>query len=184
MATHERRRKLTIEEVNVYWRALKEGSEKPSLQRVCNAIRSLDLALGETDTALCSRLSANAWSRERDDFFDFLVSSFPGYFVAFAEGSDTPLDAEFAWPVKGTIEFFPEMGRRRDDAFRADFEKIHASLVIGLRCCFAEVASILCRKISTSLANVLINKRMKNRPRSPGCTLRSSMNHVQMKHRS
>lgn len=139
MATHERRRKLTIEEVNVYWRALKEGTEAPNLQRLCNAIRTLDLALGETDSALHSRLSSTAWSRERDDCFDFLLSSFAGYFVVYAEGSNTPLEAEADWPEEGgRLEFYPEMVRRRDDAFASDLGQIHSALILRLRWCFAD----------------------------------------------
>ncbi len=138
MATHERRKKLTIEEVNVYWRALKEGAEEPDLRRLCNAIRTLDLALSEQDSALHGRLSANAWLHERNDFFDFLLSSFPGYFVVYGGGSNNPLEPESDWPAEGVLEFYPEMGQRRDDAFRADLENIHSSLLLRLRWGFAE----------------------------------------------
>ena len=138
MATHERRRKLTIEDVNVYWLALKEGSEKPNLQRLCNAIRSLDLALSETDATLCSRLSANAWSHERNDCFDFLLSSFPGYFMVYATDRSTPLELDSQWPEKGWLEFYPAMVNRRDDAFKADLSEVHEALVTRLRWCFAE----------------------------------------------
>ena len=138
MATHERRRKLTIEEVNIYWRALKEAAETPDLQRLCNAIRTLDLALTESDSALHNRLTSNVWSRERDDCFDFLFSSFPGYFVVYAEGTNTPLESESNWPESGMIEFYPQMVKRRDDAFRADIKHIHSALLVRLRWCFAE----------------------------------------------
>ncbi|HEY9759872.1 MAG TPA: hypothetical protein V6C97_32230 [Oculatellaceae cyanobacterium] len=138
MATHERRRKLTIEEVNVYWRALKEGHETPNLQRLCNAIRTLDLALSEPDSSLCSRLSVQAWKHERNDCFDFLIASFPGYFLVYAENSTTPLDSEGNWPERGSLEFYPSLVNRRDDACKANLSDIHESLVTRLRWCFAE----------------------------------------------
>ncbi len=138
MATHERRRKLTIEDVNVYWLALKEGTESPNLQRLCNAIRSLDLALSETDSTLCSRLSASAWAHERNDCFDYLVASFPGYFMVYADGNPTPLEGDADWPEAGWLEFYPAMVNRRDDACRAELSNIHEAILTRLRWCFAE----------------------------------------------
>jgi len=138
MVTSDRRRKLTIEEVNVYWRALKEGTETVNLHKICNAIRTLDMALNEPESTLCSRLSGNAWSRQRDDYFDFLIASFAGYFVVFPKGTEAPLDLESDWPAKGVLDFYPQLVQRRDDSFRADLERIHESILVRLRWCFAE----------------------------------------------
>jgi hypothetical protein len=138
VATYERRRKLTIEEVNVYWRALKEGQEQPNLQRLCNAIRTLDLALNEPDSSLCSRLSVQAWRHERNDCFDFLLASNPGYFLIYKESSSAPLDPESRWPEQGWLEFYPSLVNRRDDSCRANLADIHESLLTRLRWCFAD----------------------------------------------
>jgi hypothetical protein len=138
MVTTDRRRKLTIEEVNVYWRALKEGTETARLHRLCNAIRTLDLALNESEPILSSRLSHHAWSRQRDDYFDLLLSSFPGYFIVYVEESGAPMEPETQWPERGFLEFYPEMVNRRDDAYRADLQRVHKTLLLRLRWSFAE----------------------------------------------
>ena len=138
MATVDRRRKLTIEQVNDYWRNLKEGVSGPELHTLCNAIRILDLALADSDAGICSRLSRDTWSRIRNDLFDILLSSFSGYFVIYMEGSQSPLEPGSSWPETGLLEFYPEMVKRRDDASTAFLQNIHHSLQLRLRWCFAE----------------------------------------------
>jgi hypothetical protein len=138
MATSDRRRKLTISEINEYWRRLNRGTEQPDVHQLCNAIRVLDLALAETNSALCRRLSVQAWTRIRNDCFDTLITSFAGYFLVYREDSLDPLEPSEKWPNAGRIEFYPEKANRRDDAVSADLARAHPSIVLRLRWCFAE----------------------------------------------
>jgi hypothetical protein len=138
MAGLERRRKLTLDEVNVYWRKLKEGLERPDLHKLCNAIRTLDLALADSGPALCRRLSAKGWSRIRDDCFDFLISSFPGHFIVYDGASATPIEEGADWPEIGMLEFYPELVKRREDAYQAQLEKIHPDVIVRYRWAAAE----------------------------------------------
>lgn len=138
MATVDRRRKLTIEQVNDYWRNLKEGVSRPELHTLCNAIRILDLALADTEAGICTRLSRDTWSRIRNDLFDILLSSYSGYFVIYTDGTSSPLEPGSSWPEMGLLEFYPEMVKRRDDASTGYLHNIHHSILLRLRWCFAE----------------------------------------------
>ena len=138
MASLERRRKLTLDEVNIYWHKLKEGTERANLHKLCNAIRTIDLALAEDSPALCRRLTAKGWSRIRDDCFDYLISSFPGHFIVYDGESTTPVEPGVDWPESGMLEFYPEGVKRREDAYQSQLERIHKDVVVRYRWCFAE----------------------------------------------
>lgn len=138
MASTERRRKLTLDEVNIYWHKLKEGTERANLHKLCNAIRTIDLALAEDSPALCRRLTAKGWSRIRDDCFDYLISSFPGHFIVYDGESTTPVEPGVDWPKTGMLEFYPEGVKRREDAYQSQLERIHKDVVVRYRWCFAE----------------------------------------------
>jgi hypothetical protein len=138
MGSLERRRKLTLDEVNMYWRKLKQGAEHADLHKLCNAIRTIDMALAETSPALCRRLSAKGWSRIRDDCFDYLISSFPGHFIVYDGSNPSPVEAGSEWPKTGMLEFYPENVKRREDAYQAQLEKIHPDVIVRYRWCFAE----------------------------------------------
>ncbi len=138
MGSLERRRKLTLDEVNMYWHKLKEGTERADLHKLCNAIRTIDMALAEDSPVLCRRLSAKCWSRIRDDCFDYLISSFPGHFIVYDGTSTTPVEAGLEWPKIGMLEFYPESVKRREDAYQAQLERIHKDVIVRYRWCFAE----------------------------------------------
>ncbi|HEY9777064.1 MAG TPA: hypothetical protein V6C81_25080 [Planktothrix sp.] len=139
MASVDRRKKLTIDEINQYWRRMKQGATKPELHKLTNAIRVLDLALAEAESrsSLCHRLSHRSWSTVRDDLFDILLSSFPGYFIVYSADSSA-IEPGNNWPESGTLEFYPEQLRRRDDACQAQLSRVHSSLQLRLRWCFAD----------------------------------------------
>ncbi|HEY9714185.1 MAG TPA: hypothetical protein V6C72_12000 [Chroococcales cyanobacterium] len=136
MAGLERRKKLTIDQVNVYWRRLKDGLERPDLHMLCNAIRTLDLALAESSPPLCKRLSANVWARIRNDCFDLLVTSFPGHFIVYHSG--VVVESGTDWPASGSLEFYPSQMKRREDSFDAELQRVHSDIIVRLRWCFAE----------------------------------------------
>jgi hypothetical protein len=133
----DRRARLTIEQVNVYWRHLKDGTERPDLHKLCNAIRTLDLALAESETSLCRRLSTREWSHIRNDCFAFLISSFTGYFLVYSHDGVAP-EPGCDWPESGRLEFYPQEGKRRDDSYQAYLADIDPSLILRLRWCAAE----------------------------------------------
>ncbi|HEY9679906.1 MAG TPA: hypothetical protein V6C76_18020 [Drouetiella sp.] len=138
MGSTERRRKLTLDEVNAYWHNLREGAARPELHKLCNAIRTIDMALAETSPALCRKLSIEGWSRIRNDCFDYLISSFPGHFIVYDASTFTPLEAGNEWPKFGTLEFYPESVNRREDSYQAALENIHSEIIVRYRWCFAE----------------------------------------------
>lgn len=138
MATQDRRRKLTIDEINEYWLRLNQATDRPSVHRICNAIRVLDVALAESDSPMNSKLSTHMWSRIRDDLFDMLITSFAGYFLVYNELTGSPLETGESWPADGSIEFYPERTNRRDDACHAKLTKIHSAIALRLRWSFAE----------------------------------------------
>jgi hypothetical protein len=138
MASQDRRRKLTIDEINEYWRRLKEGVDSPSAHKICNAVRILDLALNECEAHLSCRLSASVWSKIRDDLFDMLVSSFPGHFLVYPDYDAVPAEPGTPWPQSGTLEFYPEHVKRRDDSCQSDLARVHPAIILRFRWCFAE----------------------------------------------
>ncbi|MBY0357000.1 MAG: hypothetical protein K2W82_03280 [Candidatus Obscuribacterales bacterium] len=113
--------------------------ERPALFRICNAIRTIDFAIGsgieESQTAFLSR---EVWSQIRNQLFRLLLTSFPGYFLVYDENSSEPLDAGSAWPENGRIEFYPEKILRRFETYKADFEQIDPEVLTYLRWCFGQ----------------------------------------------
>jgi len=138
MASPDRRRKLTIDEINEYWRRLKEGVDSPSAHKICNAIRILDLALADSESQLNHRLSKPVWSRIRDDLFDMLVSTVAGHFLVYPDYDDAPAEPGSTWPNSGTLEFYPEHVKRRDDSCQADLTRVHPAIILRFRWCFAD----------------------------------------------
>lgn len=138
MATQDRRKKLTIDEINEYWLRLNQGAEQPSLHRIVNAVRVLDVALAESDSPMNNKLSGHVWSKIRDDLYDMLVTSFAGYFLVYSDLTGTPLEPGDKWPEQGTVEFYPERTNRRDDACPGSLSKLSPAIALRLRWNFAE----------------------------------------------
>jgi hypothetical protein len=78
---HERRNAVALDDAVRYCRRLEANTEQPELFMLCNAIRTLDLALeGKEDSPIPMGLCVESWMKVRDSLFDVLVSSFPGRF--------------------------------------------------------------------------------------------------------
>lgn len=137
MAGLDRRKKLTLDEVNIYWRKLTDGLDRPDLHKLCNAVRTLDLALTDAGPALCRKLSAKRWSRIRNDCFDYLISSFPGHFIVYGANA-SPIEGGAEWPTTGLFEFYPEMVKRREDSYQAPLNQIDPNVVVRFMWAFAE----------------------------------------------
>jgi len=137
MATQDRRTKLTIDEINEYWRLLKDGYERPSVHRVINAVRVLDVAV-ESSSSMNKKLSVNFWTRIRDDLFDILVTSFAGHFAVCDEEGGSTLEPGAFWPTGGVVEFYPEKTNRRDDACPGKISALHPAIALRMRWAFAE----------------------------------------------
>jgi len=70
---------MPLDEAYFYCRRLELRLERPALFKVCNAIRTVDLALateGDFHQAMSSNISPEAWSRVRDQLFKALITSF------------------------------------------------------------------------------------------------------------
>lgn len=143
MGKHERRRGIPLDEAYFYCRRLELKLERPALFKLCNAIRTIDLALSaegcseELQTSP-SHISIEAWSRIRDQLFKTLITSFPGYFLIYQSGSNEPLGADAEWPDSGFIEFYPERILRRFENYRANFSQIDSQTLTTLRWCYAQ----------------------------------------------
>lgn len=143
MGRHERRRGMPLDEAYFYCRRLELKLERPALFKVCNAIRTIDLALSpdgadEEIAGASSHISAQAWSQIRDQLFKILLTSFSGYFLVYEDGSLDPLEAGHTWPEHGYIEFYPEKILRRFENYRSEFSGIDSFTLTTLRWCFAE----------------------------------------------
>lgn len=133
---------MPLDEAYFYCRRLELKLERPALFKVCNAIRTVDLALapdGEGD-AHCeaTNISDEAWSRIRDKLFKALVTSFNGYFLVYAEGHSEPLEHGSAWPERGYIEFYPERILRRFETYHSEFSRVESATLNILRWCFSQ----------------------------------------------
>lgn len=135
--TSERRNSMTLDEISSYWRFLRQSSERPNLHKICDSLNTLDIACGAANV-LGHHLTHEAWSSIRDDMFDRLLSSFPGYFIITAEGGENPTRASDSWPEGGRVEFYPEKANRRSDVYANDLRRVHPSIVLGLRWCLAD----------------------------------------------
>lgn len=140
MAKNERRKSMPVDEVYIYFRRLELKLERPSLFRVCNAIKTIDLAL-EPDLESnnpSKHLSAEAWSKIRDQMFHILITNFPGYFLVYESGCFNALESGAKWPEQGHIEFYPEKILRRFETYDAKLESLQPSVVTCLRWCFGQ----------------------------------------------
>lgn len=152
MAKHERRRGIPLDEAYFYCRRLELKLERPALFKVCNAIKTIDLALSpdaEEYPGISAHISPQAWSRIRDQLFKILVSSFSGYFLVYENGNLEPLEAGSTWPQNASIEFYPEKILRRFESYRSDCSRIDQPTLTILRWCFSQDR----QNISPSLFN-------------------------------
>lgn len=140
MSKNERRNSMPVDEVYIYFRRLELKLERPSLFKVCNAIRTIDLAL-ETDSESnnpAKHLSTEAWSKIRDQMFHILLTNFAGYFLVYESGNFNALESGAKWPESGHIEFYPEKILRRFETYDAKIENLQPSVVTCLRWCFGQ----------------------------------------------
>jgi hypothetical protein len=141
--TGERRNSMTIEDISAYWRHLRCTGDKPNLHKLLESIHTIDVAFGGTVQTLSTHLSPEAWCHIRDDLFDLLLASFPGYFLVYDSGSDVPIDSLSTWPSEGIVEFYPEQANRRSDVYRAELKRLHPSIALCLRWCLADNRSTI-----------------------------------------
>lgn len=143
MAKGERRKCMPLDEAYFYCRRLELKLERPSLFKVCNALRTVDLAL-EPQSELAERaghsagISRQAWSQVRDQLFKVLITSFPGYFLVYAGDSTEALDPGQEWPESGYIEFYPEKILRRFETYRCQISRIEQPVLTVLRWSYSQ----------------------------------------------
>lgn len=157
MAKSERRKSMALDEAYFYCRRLELKLERPALFKVCNALRTVDLALagaeanqGNEDNGAGSQaysakalpspsgISQQAWSQIRDKLFKVLVTSFPGYFLVYPSNSSEPLEQGQNWPASGTLEFYPEKILRRFETYRCDLDRIEQPVLTVLRWAYSQ----------------------------------------------
>ncbi|MBA3856482.1 MAG: hypothetical protein C0507_06175 [Cyanobacteria bacterium PR.3.49] len=138
MTTSERRNTMTLEDISAYWRHLRSTGERPNLHRHLESIKTIDTAFAGSAKIISHHLSHDAWCHLRDDLYDLLIASFPGYFLIYEEGSEIPKDSTAPWPNAGTVEFYPEQANRRTDVYRADLRRLHPAISLSLRWCLAD----------------------------------------------
>lgn len=138
----ERRKGMPLDEAYFYCRRLELKLERPALFKVCNAIRTVDYALSPEADAdefpISSQISADAWSRIRDQLFKILLTSFPGYFLVYEKGSSEPLEHSDHWPEDGAVEFYPEKILRRFENYRSECSRIDQATLTTLRWCYSQ----------------------------------------------
>lgn len=138
MASHERRNAIALDDAYFYCRQLENRAEHPDLYKVCNAIRTLDLALEAHDESpMPMTLCTEAWQRVRDGLFATLIASFPGYFFVYDQW-ETAVEPGVEWPEHGHVEFFPDGIHRKNESYRGDFQRLPADVLNPLRWAFAE----------------------------------------------
>jgi hypothetical protein len=140
MAKNERRKTMPVDEVYIYFRRLELKLERPSLFKLCNAIKTVDLAL-ETDAEgndPAKHFSTEAWSRVRNELFHILLTNFPGYFLVYETGNPNALESGMKWPESGHIEFYPEKILRRFETYDAKLENLQPQIITCLRWCFGQ----------------------------------------------
>jgi hypothetical protein len=135
---HERRNAVALDEAVRYCRRLEANTEQPELFMLCNAIRTLDLALeGKEDSPIPMSLCTEAWMKVRDSLFDVLVSSFPGRFeVRNASGDLVEMGDD--WPSGGTLSFYPRRISRRNDSYDASLDRMQPFVITAFRWAFAD----------------------------------------------
>lgn len=142
MAKQERRRSMPLDEAYFYCRRLELKLERPALFKVCNAIRTVDIALSSDDelsmAGVPSHISCEAWGKVRDQLFKSLITSFNGYFLIYDADGVEPLESGCAWPENGSVEFYPEKILRRFETYRSYCERIDPSVLTILRWSFSQ----------------------------------------------
>jgi hypothetical protein len=142
MTNRERRAGMALDEVYNYCRDLETREERPEMFKLCAAIRTVDAAIETAGEArhhpIGPPISLEAWQRIRNSLFDFLVTSFPGYFLVYRDFEASPLEPGSQWPEEGLLEFFPEQGRRREDSYFCELGDLNLKTRTSLRWCFAE----------------------------------------------
>lgn len=142
MTNRDRRGNMALDDAYIYCRRLEYRQEKPELYTVCSALHTVDAAIAtasiEEGKPVGPRISVDAWLRIRNNLFNFLITSFPGYFLLYKDADASPLEAGSEWPEQGMLEFFPERSRRREDSYICDLEDMEPRTLTSLRWCFAE----------------------------------------------
>ena len=141
MATQERRNFMALDEAYHYCRSLESQAEKPVLYKLCAALRTVDsavAAISEGSGYGTQGLSLRAWTEVRDTLFNQVLTSFAGYFLVYGDYDADPIEPGQPWPERGTLEFYPERGRRRDDSYKSQLEHLFPSTLTTLRWCYAE----------------------------------------------
>lgn len=138
MASHERRNAIALDDAYFYCRQLENRADQPDLYKVCNAIRTLDLALeAHEESPMPMTLCTEAWQRVRDSLFATLLSAFPGYFFVYDE-CESAVEPGMNWPERGHIEFFPDGIHRKNESYHGDFHRLPIDVLNPLRWAFAE----------------------------------------------
>lgn len=138
MAKNERRKSMPLDEAYFYLRRLELKVEKPTLFRVCNAIKTIDLAIETESVPGVRNLSLEAWSKIRNKLFHVLLTNFPGYFLVYDGENGSPLEPGQAWPERGAIEFYPEKILRRFETYKTSFDALDAETLTILRWCWGQ----------------------------------------------
>lgn len=135
---NERRNAVALDDAYFYCRQLETRAEGPDLFKLCNAIRTLDIALDAHDESpLPMTLCVEAWSRVRHSLFNILVSSFSGYIFVYDQ-CENVVEPGIEWPDGGYIEFYPERINRKNEAYRGSFSQLQPSILMPIRWAFAE----------------------------------------------
>lgn len=139
MSNHERRRFVALDDAFEYLRILESKSERPQIYVLTNAVRTLDLALSghHEDSLMQPTLCVESWSRVRDGLFNILISSFEGRYEIY-DPEGTLVEPSSEWPEAGTIRFYPNKIRRRDDSYTTDLKRLSAHVQTVIRWAFAD----------------------------------------------
>lgn len=138
MASHERRNAVALDDAYFYCRQLENRTAQPDLYKVCNALRTLDLALEAHDESpMPMTLCAEAWQRVRDSLYATLVSAFDGYFFVYDQ-YENAVEPGNEWPEAGHVEYFPDRINRKNESYRGEFHRLPPAVLMPLRWAFAE----------------------------------------------
>ncbi len=139
----ERRNTMALDDAYHYLRGLEEGSERPSLHKLCSAIATVDRVLEpELEPGQAVNLSTEVWTCVRDGLFNQLVASFPGGFTVYCDDGGE-LEPGSDWPDRGLLEFFPDRTSRKSDSYTARLERLDPQIALALRWCFADGRQVL-----------------------------------------
>jgi hypothetical protein len=141
MATQDRRNFMALDEAYHYCRLLEAKAEAPVLYKLCAALRTVDSAVAYISQGTgygTQGLSLRAWTEVRDALYNLVITSFAGYFLVYRDYDAAPIEPGQEWPEHGTLEFYPDSGRRRDDSYTASLEHLLPGTLTTLRWCYAE----------------------------------------------